>query len=122
MAIPKLHTNIAQALAIMAQPTYIPASTHELWSLADEIWFLAGDTSLDMSWYTKRASLSAVYAATEVFQTQDQSTELKDTEKFLDARLDELRRFGVARQAVGEWMGYTGMSFVNVLRSKGVRI
>jgi len=106
----------------MAQPSYIPASTSELWSLADEIWFLAGDTALDTSWYTKRASLSAVYAAAEVFQTQDLSTEFKDTEKFLDARLDELRRFGIARSAVGEWVEYTGMSFVNVLRSKGVRI
>jgi hypothetical protein len=29
---------------------------------------------------------------------------------------------GMARSAVGEWVGYTGMSAVNVLRSKGVRI
>jgi ubiquinone biosynthesis protein COQ9 len=57
-----------------------------------------------------------------VFQTQDQSTAFRDTEKFLDARLDELRRFGVARAAVGEWVGYTAGSLVNVLRSKGVRI
>lgn len=111
-----------QALAIMAQPTYIPPSTAELWRLADEIWFLAGDTALDMSWYTKRASLSAIFAATEVFQTQDQSTEFRDTESFLDARLDELRRFGMATSAVSEWMGYTGASVVNVLRSKGMRI
>lgn len=106
----------------MAQPSYIPPSTHELWKLSDEIWFLAGDTALDMSWYTKRASLSAIYAATEVFQTQDQSTEFRDTTKFLDGRLDELRRFGMATSAAGEWASYTGASVVNVLRSKGVRI
>jgi ubiquinone biosynthesis protein COQ9 len=106
----------------MAQPTYIPPSTTELWKLADEIWFLSGDTALDMSWYTKRASLSAIYAATEVFQTQDQSTEFRDTTKFLDSRLDELRMFGVVTSSVGEWAGYTGTSVVNVLRSKGVRI
>ncbi|QDS71749.1 hypothetical protein FKW77_009008 [Venturia effusa] len=106
----------------MAQPTHIPSSTTELWRLADEIWFLAGDVSVDTSWYTKRASLSAIYAATEVFQTQDQSTEFRDTEAFLDARLGESRTFGVAMGAVGEWVGYTGYSVVNVLRSKGVRI
>ncbi|KAE9972444.1 hypothetical protein EG328_004975 [Venturia inaequalis] len=111
-----------EALAIMAQPSYVPASTSELWRLADEIWFLAGDVSVDTSWYTKRASLSAIYAATEVFQTQDQSTDFRDTETFLDSRLAELRTFGMASSAVGEWMGYTGHSVVNVLRSKGVRI
>jgi ubiquinone biosynthesis protein COQ9 len=121
MPVANIH-GCVKALAIMAQPTYIPPSTTELWKLVDEIWFLAGDTALDMSWYTKRASLSAIYAATEVFQTQDQSTDFKDTQKFLDARLDELRTFGMATSAVGEWMGYTGMSFVNVLRSKGLRI
>lgn len=106
----------------MSQPSYIPASTSELWSLADEIWFLAGDTSVDTSWYTKRASLSAIYAATEVFQTQDLSTEFRDTERFLDTRLGELRTFGSVSRAVGEWAAYTGMGAVNVLRSKGVRV
>lgn len=106
----------------MAQPTYIPASTTELWRLSDEIWFLAGDTSVDTSWYTKRASLSAIYAAAEVFQTQDTSAEFSDTERFLDSRLDDLRKVGGTVGAVGEWMGYTAHSAVNVLRSKGMKI
>ena len=106
----------------MAQPSFIPASTRELWALADEIWFLSGDTAVDTSWYTKRASLSAIYAATEVFQTQDQSTEFKDTEKFLDSRFEELRTLGTVTGAVGEWVGYTAMSAVNVARSRGMRI
>jgi ubiquinone biosynthesis protein COQ9 len=106
----------------MAQPSYIPASTAELWRLTDEIWFLAGDTSVDTSWYTKRASLSAIYAATEVFQTQDSTSGFKDTERFLDERLGDLRAIGGVVGNVGEWAGYTGRSFVNVLRSKGVRV
>jgi ubiquinone biosynthesis protein COQ9 len=106
----------------MAQPTYVPASTTELWRLSDEIWFLAGDTSVDTSWYTKRASLSAIYAAAEVFQTQDTSLEFKDTERFLESRLDDLSKLGGTVDAVGEWMGYTAHSTVNVLRSKGMKI
>ena len=106
----------------MAQPSYISPSLSELFSLADEIWFLAGDTSVDTSWYTKRASLSSIYAATEVFQTQDQSTEFKDTERFLDDRLESLRWAGGVLGNVGEWVGFTGRSAINVLRSKGVRI
>jgi ubiquinone biosynthesis protein COQ9 len=106
----------------MAQPSYIPASTAELWRLSDEIWFLAGDTSVDTSWYTKRASLSTIYAATEVFQTQDSTPGFKDTERFLDERLGDLRTMGGIVGNVGEWVGYTGTSLVNVLRSKGVRV
>lgn len=106
----------------MAQPSYIPPSLHELAALADEIWFLAGDTSVDSSWYTKRASLSTIYSATEVFMTQDTSKGFVETEQFLDSRLRDLQAVGGFVGKLGEWVGYTGRSTVNVLRSKGVRI
>jgi len=106
----------------MAQPAYIPSSLKELANLSDEIWFLAGDTSVDTSWYTKRASLAAIYAAAEVFQTQDSSPRFKDTERFLDERLGDLRMVGTAMSEAGEWIGFTGHSLINVLRSKGVRL
>ena len=48
----------------MAHPSYVSTSIAELARLSDEIWFLAGDTSVDSSWYTKRASLSMVYSST----------------------------------------------------------
>lgn len=117
-----LLTLIAQALAVMAQPTYIPPSLHELAALADEIWFLAGDTSVDTSWYTKRATLSAIYSATEVFMTQDTSKGFVETEQFLDSRLQDLQSVGGVMGKLGEWVNYTGHSTINVLRSKGVRI
>lgn len=106
----------------MAQPAYIPPSIAELAALADEIWYLAGDFSLDTSWYTKRASLSAIYSATEVFMTQDQSTDFRDTENFLDSRLEDVRVVGGAVGGLGQWINFQGYAVVNVLRSKGVRI
>lgn len=106
----------------MAQPTYLAPSLHELAALADEIWFLAGDAAVDTSWYTKRASLSAMYAAAEVFQTQDTSAGYAETEQFLDGRLRDLQGLGGFAGKLGEWVAYTGHSTVNVLRSKGVRI
>jgi ubiquinone biosynthesis protein COQ9 len=51
----------------MAQPTNMRTSLAELARLADEIWFLAGDVSVDTSWYTKRATLSAIYSSTGLF-------------------------------------------------------
>lgn len=71
----------------MAQPSYVSPSLAELARLSDDIWFLVGDTSVDTSWYTKRASLASIYAAAELYQTQDTSDGHKDTERFVDARL-----------------------------------
>jgi len=99
-----------------------PASLKELGLLSDEIWFLSGDVAVDASWYTKRASLSSVYAATELFQTTDQSTNGVDTELFLDRRLEEVRVLGGAWRNVREWAGFQGVAAVNMARSLGVRI
>lgn len=106
----------------MAQPTYVPASLKELAKLSDEIYFLAGDLSVDPSWYTKRASLSATYAAAELFMTNDHSPDFHDTREFLRRRLGETKELGTVAQSVREWVGFTASAGVNVLRSKGVRI
>lgn len=111
-----------EALALMSLAENIPASLRELGALSDEIWFLAGDTAVDTSWYTKRATLSGVYAAAEVYQTTDQSTDFKDTEQFLDRRLEEVRIMGSAVGTTMEWVGFQAGAMVNLLRSKGVRI
>ncbi|MCJ1282786.1 Ubiquinone biosynthesis protein coq9, mitochondrial [Xylographa opegraphella] len=111
-----------EALAIMALPSNISPSIAELARLSDEIWFLAGDTSVDTSWYTKRASLSAVYSSTELFMTTDTSANHGATEFFLDRRLGEVQSMGKAVGSVGQWMGFTAAATINVLRSKGVRI
>lgn len=111
-----------EALALMAQPSYVPASLKELAMLADEIWFLVGDTAVDPSWYTKRASLSAVYASTELFMTTDRSEGLVETRKFLRRRLDEVQGLGGTLRSVGQWVGFTASAGFNVLRSKGMPI
>ncbi|KAF2445889.1 ubiquinone biosynthesis protein COQ9 [Karstenula rhodostoma CBS 690.94] len=111
-----------EALAIMAQPSYASTSLAELARLADEIWYLAGDESVDSSWYTKRASLSAIYSATEVFMTQDKSKNFIETEQFLDSRLGDVMKMGGFIGALSEWADYTAHSAVNVLRSKGMRV
>ena len=111
-----------EALALMSLLENISPSLRELRDLSDEIWFLAGDTSVDTSWYTKRASLSAIYAATEVYQTTDQSTDFKDTEEFLDRRLEDLRVAGSAVSNTTQWVGFQAGALVNLLRSKGMRI
>lgn len=115
-------TQPLQGLAVMALPPNIAPSLKELASLSDEIWFLAGDTSVDTSWYTKRATLSAIYSSAEIFMTTDTSANFTETEEFLDRRLEEARVVGAAVGNVGQWVGFTATGFVNLLRNKGVRI
>ena len=106
----------------MAQPGYVPTSLRELAMLSDEIWFLAGDMAVDPSWYGKRASLSAIYAASELYMTNDRSPGFADTREFLRRRLDETRLLGDGARSAVEWVGFTAVSALNVLRSKGVPI
>ena len=46
---------------------------NNLQELVDDIWFYAGDRSVDFSWYTKRALLACVYKSTEFYMLQDES-------------------------------------------------
>ena len=59
----------------------------------DEIWVAIGDTSSDFNWYTKRASLLAIYSATALFWLHDESAEQQETWQFLDRRLQDLADF-----------------------------
>lgn len=112
--------HLPSALALMSLAGNIPASLAELGRLSDEMWYLAGDVSVDSSWYTKRGALAGVYAAAEVFQSGGHGE--PEVAAFVDRRLDDVRRVGGAVGSVGEWVGYTGISTVNLLRSLGVRI
>ncbi|KAG7151161.1 Ubiquinone biosynthesis protein coq9 like [Verticillium longisporum] len=111
-----------EALAVMAQPSYVPASLKELARLADDIWYLSGDTAVDPTWYTKRGSLATIYASSELFMTNDKSAGFADTREFLQSRLGEVKDAGSVLGAVGQWVGFTASAGVNVLRSKGMRI
>lgn len=113
---------LPEALALMSLFGNISPSLHELGALSDEIWFLAGDVAVDSSWYTKRGSLGAVYAASEVFMTTDKSEGFSETREFLERRFEDSRALGEGVGGVGEWVGFQAGAAVNLLRSKGVRI
>ncbi|RPB06790.1 ubiquinone biosynthesis protein COQ9 [Morchella conica CCBAS932] len=109
-----------EALGLMSLAGNIPASVSELAKLSDEMWFLAGDDSHDMNWYTKRATLSGVYASTELFMTQDTSPDFEETWKFLDRRLDDVKSLGSSVSNISSYLDFTAHAFSNVLRSKSV--
>ena len=93
---------IRRALALLALPRNAVTAARCTARTVDAIWFLAGDRSADFSWYTKRASLAAIYSATLLFWLRDYSEEDEATLAFLDRRLKDIGRVGKLRRRIEE--------------------
>jgi ubiquinone biosynthesis protein COQ9 len=71
-------------------------------SLAYRTWRLAGDTSADFSFYTRRALAAGVYLATLVHWFRDGSPGHGDTWRFLDRRIDDVMTFERAKSELSK--------------------
>ena len=109
MEIPYVNTwNEAMALGIL--PPNISKTTAHLWRLVDDIWFISGDRSTDLNFYSKRSLLLGVYASTELFMLTDKSKNFIETWKFLDRRIEE---------AVGAGMEFHKLKDITFAAGKG---
>lgn len=43
-----------QGMALGLKPENLPTTLSQLYKISDEIWYLAGDRSIDINWYNKR--------------------------------------------------------------------
>ncbi|KAF8976166.1 Ubiquinone biosynthesis protein coq9, mitochondrial [Entomortierella lignicola] len=111
-----------EALAIMGQPSNVPMSLNHLGKIVDEIWHLAGDTSADMNWYTKRASLAGVYTTTELYMTTDKTPNYEATQRFLDRRFEDAATIGKATNEALQIAEFGVKSVFGILNSKGFRM
>ena len=91
-----------RALAIMAMPQNLLATTRIGWRSADAMWRLAGDTATDFNHYTKRLTLSGVYASTLAVFVNDDSEDFADTRAFLARRIDNVMQFEKAKAKAKE--------------------
>ena len=83
---------------MLALPRHAPLSLRLLYETVDGIWYAAGDRTTDFSFYTKRLTLAAIYAATLLYWLEDSSPDFSDTRAFLERRLSEVAAIGKARQ------------------------
>ena len=83
---------VRRGSALFALPQYAADGARAIWGTADAIWEALGDASDDYNWYTKRATLSAVYGATVLYWLGDESPENRDTWAFLDRRIEDVMR------------------------------
>lgn len=84
---------LRRALTIMAMPQNAVRSARMGWRSADRMWRLAGDTATDFNHYTKRMTLSAVYASVLAVFINDDSEDFAETRAFLDRRIENVMQF-----------------------------
>jgi ubiquinone biosynthesis protein COQ9 len=95
-----------RALAIMAMPQNVLATARIGWRSADVMWRLAGDNATDFNHYTKRLTLSGVYASTLAVFVNDDSDDFADTRAFLARRIDNVMQFEKAKAKAKERQEY----------------
>lgn len=116
-AIAGLEEALRRALAIQAMPQNLARTAKLGWASADAMWRLAGDTATDYNYYTKRAILTSIYAATLAVFLSDESDGKADTRAFLDRRIEEVMKFEKAKaQLLGNREHFDLMRFLGRLR------
>lgn len=84
---------VRAASAVLALPANQPLAARLMWETADTIWNGLGDSSRDVNWYSKRATLSTVYAASVLYWLGDLSEDHAETRDFIDRRIDGVMQF-----------------------------
>jgi ubiquinone biosynthesis protein COQ9 len=83
---------VRRGVAALALPHNAALGFKSLYRTVDAIWFAIGDTSTDWNFYTKRAILAGVYAATLLYWLDDRSEGQERSWDFLARRLNDALR------------------------------
>lgn len=111
---------VRRGTTLFSLPTHAADGAKAIWGTADRIWTALGDTSTDLNWYTKRATLSAVYGATVLYWLGDDSSDRQATWDFLDRRIDQVMQVEKLKASFREnpfgkaWMAGPGKVFETI--------
>lgn len=81
---------VRRAAALFALPTHAADGARAIWRTADTIWTALGDDARDFSWYSKRATLSAVYSSALLYWLGDDTPGASATREFVARRIDNV--------------------------------
>jgi len=87
---------VRKIAAFMARPAQAKLGSKLLYKTLDRVWRIAGDRSTDYNFYTKRATLAAVYGSTMLAFWDDDTSDMQKTRAFLDRRLQDVARVSKA--------------------------
>jgi ubiquinone biosynthesis protein COQ9 len=89
-----------RAIAVLALPQRAPLALRLVYETVDAMWYAAGDAATDFSFYSKRLSLAAVWAAALLYWLDDRSEDFVETRAFVARRLADLAWIGRARRGL----------------------
>lgn len=84
---------VRRAMALQAIPHNAPSAARALYRTVDTIWRAVGDQSTDFNFYTKRATLAAVVAATVTHWLAEEAGDEEAIGHFIDRRISDVLRF-----------------------------
>ena len=93
---------VRRGAALFALPQHGAEGAGLIWGTVGAIWDALGDNSTDVNWYTKRATLSAVYSSTLLFWLGDDSDGFAETWAFLDRRIADVMQIEKAKASLRE--------------------
>lgn len=93
---------VRRGTTLFALPHMAPEGSRLIWGTADAVWRALGDTSEDVNWYTKRATLSAVYGSVVLFWLGDETPDSEATDAFIDRRIENVMQFEKVKAAVNK--------------------
>lgn len=96
---------VRRALSVLALPPHAVLGLRLLYGTVDGIWYAAGDSSTDFSFYTKRGLLAGIYAATTLYWLDDKSPDHAATAEFLDRRIAEVMQIPKLRGRAAAALG-----------------
>jgi ubiquinone biosynthesis protein COQ9 len=81
---------VRRGASLFALPHHAAEGARAIWHTADTIWTALGDESRDFNWYSKRATLSAVYSSALLYWLGDQTPGFSATREFVARRIDNV--------------------------------
>ncbi|MFT3974298.1 MAG: COQ9 family protein [Amaricoccus sp.] len=91
---------VRRGATLFALPTHAADGARAIWQTADTIWSGLGDTARDFSWYSKRATLAAVYSSALLYWLGDETPGFSATREFVARRIDDVMRIEGAKAKV----------------------
>jgi len=102
--------NVRKFAGYCATPLNMPASLRNIYGFSGDVWDLLGDKSTDISYYTKRLSLSAIYTKSFLYSLSDKSNKLEQTRKFIQKSIDGLMKINKLKQKINDFISYSKLN------------
>ncbi|KAG0676684.1 Ubiquinone biosynthesis protein coq9, mitochondrial [Kluyveromyces marxianus] len=116
--------HLSQMLSIMSIPGEFMVQTAlpELHRLTDDMIFYSNETdNHDFAWYSKRLAISTAYVSSELFMAQDKSHNFSETMEFAQSRLENVKKMGKMYDNTEEYLWFTLLSSINLVKSQLTR-